>query len=91
MFHYSAETKSQNFEQSNVRLSKEKISPTYHSFGPIQFNIPIFNGVENPIFEILGMELYLDDILIISLIFFLYKEGVKDEMLFIILIMLLLN
>ena len=74
-----------------VNSNNEKISPKYHSFGPIRFKTPIFNGVDEPIFEILGMELYLDDILIVGLIIFLYKEGVQDEMLFIILIMLLLN
>ena len=41
--------------------------------------------------EILGIKLYSDDILLLSLIFFLYKEGVQDEYLFIALIMLLLS
>ena len=42
-------------------------------------------------FEIFGIKLYLDDILLISLIFFLYKENVHDEELFISLILLLLT
>lgn len=42
-------------------------------------------------FEILGIKLYFDDILLICLIFFLYNEGVKDESLFIALILLLLS
>lgn len=42
-------------------------------------------------FEIIGIKLYFDDILIICLIFFLYKEDVHDEMLFIALILLLLS
>ena len=47
---------------------------------------------ENPqIFHIAGITLYFDDILIICLLFFLYSEGVKDEMLFISLILLLLS
>lgn len=41
--------------------------------------------------EILGIKLYSDDILLLCLIFFLYKEGVQDEYLFIALIMLLLS
>lgn len=41
--------------------------------------------------EILGIKLYSDDILLLCLIFFLYKEGVQDEYLFISLIMLLLS
>ena len=43
------------------------------------------------IFEIFGMQLHFDDILLICLIFFLYNEGVKDEFLFIALILLLLS
>ena len=46
---------------------------------------------EEPILEILGIKLYFDDILIIGLLFFLYNEGVKDEFLFISLILLLLG
>ncbi len=46
---------------------------------------------ENPIFELFGIKLFFDDILLISLIFFLYNEGVKDQSLFIALILLLLS
>ena len=44
-----------------------------------------------PFFEILGLKLYYDDILIICILFFLYSEGVKDDELFISLILLLLT
>ncbi|MBQ3414065.1 MAG: hypothetical protein IJH39_01680 [Clostridia bacterium] len=44
-----------------------------------------------PLFEIFGLKLYMDDILILCLLFFLYEENVKDELLFIALLMLLLN
>lgn len=46
---------------------------------------------ESPIFEIFGIRLFFDDILIISLIFFLYNEGVRDNLLFISLILILLS
>ncbi len=46
---------------------------------------------EAPIFEIFGIKLFFDDILLVSLIFFLYNEGVKDQSLFIALILLLLS
>lgn len=46
---------------------------------------------ENEIFEIFGIKLHFDDILLICLIFFLYNEGVKDQYLFISLILLLLT
>lgn len=42
-------------------------------------------------FEILGLRLYFDDLLLICLIIFLYNEGVKDQFLFIALILLLLS
>ena len=45
----------------------------------------------NPMFELFGIQLYFDDILLISLIFFLYTEGVQDQFLFIALILLLLS
>ena len=41
-----------------------------------------------PLFQLFGISLYFDDIL---LIWFLYDEGVKDEGLFIALILLLLS
>ena len=54
----------------------------------------IFDKTKNPedtYFEILGIKLHYDDILILCLIFFLYKEGIHDEYLFVALIMLLLS
>ena len=44
-----------------------------------------------PIFEIFGIKLYFDDLLIIALLFFLYEEGVEDNLLFISLVLLLLS
>ena len=49
------------------------------------------NHSENSFFEILGLKLYYDDILLICLIFFLYKENVKDNYLLLALVMLLLS
>lgn len=45
----------------------------------------------SPFFQLFGINLYFDDILLVCLIFFLYQEGVKDEGLFIALILLLLS
>ena len=42
-------------------------------------------------FEIFGLKLYFDDILIICILLFLYNEKVQNEGLFICLIMLLLT
>ena len=44
-----------------------------------------------PLLEIFGIQLFFDDILLVCLIFFLYNEGVKDQNLFISLILLLLS
>ena len=42
-------------------------------------------------FDVFGVKLYYDDVLLISLIFFLYSEGVEDNSLFIALVLLLLS
>lgn len=49
------------------------------------------NSEDRTYFEIMGIKLYFDDILLICLIFFLYNEGVQDEMLFMALVLLLLS
>ncbi len=42
-------------------------------------------------FNILGFKLYFDDLLILAVLFFLYKEDVEDTYLYIILVILLLS
>lgn len=49
------------------------------------------NHDEQAFISIFGINLYSDDILILCILFFLYSEGIKDEMLFICLILLLLS
>lgn len=46
---------------------------------------------DSVMFELFGIKLFQDDILLICLIFFLYNEGIKDEFLFVVLILLLLS
>ena len=46
---------------------------------------------EQAIVEIFGLKLYLDDLIILGLLFFLYQQNVKDEMLYIILLLLLFS
>lgn len=41
--------------------------------------------------DLFGIKLYFDDVLILSLLFFLYEEQVKDEGLFLTLVMLLIS
>ena len=46
---------------------------------------------DDDIFEIFGLKLHSDDLLLIGLLFFLYQEDVKDTYLYIALILLLLS
>lgn len=103
-FNSSPEDKTPNDDSSTVNCeeetshektpsrcsTEEKKSSSSYSFGPIHFRNPFFDDIESPIFEILGIQLFLDDIIILGLLFFLYQEGVQDEMLYIALILLLL-
>lgn len=69
----------------------EKKSSKYYNVGPIFINTNGFSNKEEPVLEISGQKLYLDDLIILSLLFFLYKEDVKDDMLFMLLILLLVG
>lgn len=101
---YNRETKSEekvqadkyenNSEQENRKINGTKnTSSKYKSFGPIRFKNPLDGDIdlEEPIIEILGIKLYLDDIIILGLLFILYQEEVKDDMLFLSLVLLLLT
>lgn len=46
---------------------------------------------DNFLFDLFGLKIYSDDVLLVSLIYFLYSEGVKDDSLFLVLILLLLS
>jgi hypothetical protein len=89
-----------NEDNTNVKESEEvqveenekrTSSNNYRTHNPIHIQNPFFANSDEPIIEILGIRLYSDDILILGLLFFLYKENVKDEMLFLSLILLLLS
>ena len=63
-------------------LNSNKSNSSEHSF---------FKNDDTVMFELSGIKLYQDDILLICLIFFLYNEGIKDEFLFVALVLLLLS
>lgn len=70
------------------------IAPPLPSDFPEEETIPPeepFEETEEPLFEILGIRLFYDDILLLCLIFFLYSEGIQDTYLFLALILLLLS
>ena len=59
------------------------------SIGPLTFHPEGFNNIESPLFDLFGIKLFLDDIIIIGLLIFLYTEQVDDQLLYIALFLLL--
>ena len=49
------------------------------------------NFYTQPIFSILGLDIFLDDIIILCILFSMYKDGIKDKTLFIVLVLLLFS
>ena len=78
-------------KEASTCVEEKRISPKRNSFAGFNFSNLLSSNLEEPILEILGIKLFFDDILIIGLLFFLYSEGVKDDLLFIVLILLLLG
>ncbi len=78
-----------NFFQNNQESEKKSDLKNNN----IQSNISSKNLPPNKDFvlDLFGLKLYFDDVLILSLIFFLYKEDVKDEGLFLALVLLLIS
>ena len=78
-------------ENNNDNTKRNYKTSTYNSFANINISALLNSDINTPIVEILGIRLYLDDLIIIGLLFFLYKEEVQDEILFGILLLLLLS
>ena len=76
---------------NNIENSHSSKNSATKNSNKIKENIKNTDYNDEPLFQLFGINLYFDDILLICLIFFLYQEGVKDESLFIALIMLLLS
>lgn len=53
-------------------------------YSPLQNDSPF-------LFEVFGLKIFLDDAIIVCLLFFLYQEQVQDDGLFLILVLLLLT
>ena len=90
----NTEEASSSVQNRNSLLNTRKVSSSkINNLFSLPFTFD-FNGLsdsDSPIIEAFGIKLYLDDIIILCLLFLLYKEDVKDEMLFIALILLLLG
>lgn len=78
------ENHNNNKQQENSITNHDKISNT------INLNSTTQNS-DQAIFEIFGLRLFLDDLIIVGLLFFLYQQDVKDELLYIILMLLLFS
>lgn len=73
-----------NFEKNNnyipVLSDNQKKEQAHDDNEPVPF-----------IFEFMGLKIYLDDIILFSILFFLYKEDVEDNFLSTLLVLLLLS
>ena len=77
-------------EQEQKKLNDGFSNASTNTTSFIQQTQNIENNTEE-FFEIFGLKLYFDDLLIIALLFFLYQEEVKDTYLYIALVLLLLS
>lgn len=87
--HKSKVNSTSNFEGKKERSFSKKV-PSGFSFLN-NFLHQEDRNEDETFFDLLGLKLYNDDLLLIGLIFFLYKEDVKDQYLFFALILLLLS
>ncbi|MBR1653739.1 MAG: hypothetical protein IJ690_02125 [Clostridia bacterium] len=95
---------SANFSNNRNHPSEHRTSVHTDNYNVSSKNISInnktkfnTNNVENSsienevLFEILGLKIYFDDLLIFSILLFLYQEGIQDDYLFIVLVLLLFS
>lgn len=80
-----------NIAYANIKSKYNDNSSNESSRLNFEQKKPLSEPSEEYFFEVFGLKLYFDDILLICLLFFLYEEGVKDQDLFISLILLLLS
>jgi len=80
----------ENIDETNNRNYNKKRT-SKNNFANFNISAILNSDINTPVLEVLGIKLYLDDLIIIGLLFFLYKEDVQDELLFFILILLLLS
>lgn len=96
---YNGAYKNGSFYSNKFENKKEKIEntvcssnkPKCNSFDGSKDNACVDNNTDSPLFRLFGIDLYFDDILLVCLILFLYDEGVEDEWLYIVLVLLLLG
>ena len=85
-----------NPSNSSTNLNKSSVSAPFTNSTPKESsssnsNISHSRSNEDVWLDLFGIQLYFDDVLILSLLFFLYNEEVKDEGLFLALVLLLIS
>jgi hypothetical protein len=77
-------------QHKTTSIPKNAIASTKKNIDEVKnTNIKKDNSISKPILDFFGIRLYSDDILILLLIYFLYKENVNDTLLIIALFSLL--
>jgi len=82
---------SQINKTENSITNSTKISNTINQHQNNQNSNNCNSDNNKALFEMFGIKLYMDDLIIIGLLYFLYQENVKDEMLYIVLFLLLFS
>lgn len=95
---YSSRNMYSNFRYNNTFNNKQKVRNNFsrtnlNNKKIINENLSSKKDDDdtNILFNILGFDIHFDDFLLLSILIFLYKENIKDDYLFITLILLLLN
>ena len=79
---------SYNKASTSKETDKENVQKDINS---LDYRNNIVDSNDTPIFEIFGIKLYSDDLIILAVLFLLYEQNVKDEILYIILFLLLFS
>lgn len=88
--HININYKKSNYNYDNSHKSFTSCDSTIQD-SPLSTSYNNIEKNDDVLFEIFGIKLYFDDVLLICLIFFLYNEGVQDQYLFISLLLLLVS
>ena len=89
-------TNGSNLEETDAKNSStedfsEKLYKENENVQRGKISLDNNNDKDTPIFEIVGIKLFSDDLIILAVLFLLYEQNVKDEMLYIILFLLLFS
>ena len=93
--HYSAKNYNPSIESSTSTFSEKSTAYTpseeTENRGDFKQKNKSNKNNDDYLFDLFGLKIFSDDVLLVSLIYFLYSEGVKDDSLFLVLVLLLLS